>query len=75
LIKGGAELTSSALRSFMGPSATAGMGRVAQRSLQDDFDGAVACLKGLVEVRQRGEGGGWPEVETEGGSGREGGRA
>jgi hypothetical protein len=27
------------------------MGRVTQRSLQDDFHGAVACLKGLVEVR------------------------
>lgn len=50
IIKGGGDLTSSALRSLMGPAATAGMGRVAQRSLQDDFDGAVACLKGLVEV-------------------------
>ena len=51
LIKGGSDLSSSSLRSLMAPSATAGMGVVAQRSLQDDFDGAVACLKGLVEVR------------------------
>jgi hypothetical protein len=43
----------------MGPDATAGMGRVAQRSLQDDFDGAVACLKGLVEVR------GWARFQGE----------
>ena len=51
IIKSGGDLTSSCVRNIIAPAATAGCGRVmAQRSLQDDFDGAVACLSGLVEV-------------------------
>lgn len=34
----------------MAPAATAGVGPVAQRSLQDDFDGVVSCLQGLLEA-------------------------
>jgi hypothetical protein len=51
VIKAGGDLSSAVLRQLLAPSATAGCGRtMAQRSLQDDFDGAVACLKGLVEA-------------------------
>jgi hypothetical protein len=67
LIKGGSDLSSSSLRSLMAPSATAGMGVVAQRSLQDDFDGAVACLKGLVELRRWGTEGAGVEGGVSGG--------
>lgn len=52
IIKSGSDLTSSTLRSVMAPAATAGLGAVAGRSLQDDFDGCVSCLRGLLEAYQ-----------------------
>eukprot|EP00878_Enallax_costatus_P037662 GHUV01042564.1.p2 GENE.GHUV01042564.1~~GHUV01042564.1.p2 ORF type:complete len:152 (+),score=47.17 GHUV01042564.1:1267-1722(+) len=36
----------------MAPSATAGLGAVAGRSLQDDYDGSISCLRGLLEAYQ-----------------------
>eukprot|EP00775_Hariotina_reticulata_P013818 gene13818-13939_t len=50
LVKSGQELSSRRLRQLMAPAATAGVGPVAQRSLQDDFDGVVSCLQGLLEA-------------------------
>ncbi|WIA36417.1 hypothetical protein OEZ86_007728 [Tetradesmus obliquus] len=52
LIKGGADLSSRQLRQLMAPAATAGLGAVAGRSLQDDFDGAVCCTRGLLDAYQ-----------------------
>lgn len=52
IIKSGSDLTSSTLRLLMAPAATAGLGAVAGRSLQDDFDGSVSCLRGLLEAYQ-----------------------
>jgi hypothetical protein len=50
LVRDGGALTSSALRSMLAPAATVGLGAIARRSLQDDFDGAVSCLVGLLEA-------------------------
>lgn len=47
-IKSGSQLTSSSLRAMLAPAACAGVNAPAGRSLQDDFDGAVACLSGLM---------------------------
>lgn len=52
IIKCGSDLSSSTLRTLLAPSATAGLGAVAGRSLQDDFDGSVSCLRGLLEAYQ-----------------------
>jgi hypothetical protein len=49
LLASGAPLTSAALRGLLAPAATAGLNAAkAGRGLQEEFDGAVACLKGLL---------------------------
>jgi PIN domain len=42
-------LTASLLRAALRPAAVAALGKVAARSLQMEFDGAVACLRAAVE--------------------------
>lgn len=42
-------LTASVLRSLIGKKATVGLGARARKSLQDEFDGIVACMKHLME--------------------------
>ena len=47
-LAGGGALTSAALRALLAPAATAGLNAApAGRGLQEEFDGAVACLRGL----------------------------
>ncbi|GMH40518.1 hypothetical protein BSKO_08422 [Bryopsis sp. KO-2023] len=41
-------LTASAIRRLMGGSATKGLGESAKKSLQGEFDGAIACIKHLL---------------------------
>jgi hypothetical protein len=49
LLTSGAPLTSAALRGLLAPAATAGLNTAKPgRGLQEEFDGAVACLKGLL---------------------------
>ncbi len=47
--KGGI-LTATALRSLLGADATVGVGSAAGRSLQDQFDGAVSCLRAASDA-------------------------
>lgn len=42
-------LTASTLRAQIGGKATSGLGACARKSLQDEFDGIVACMKHLME--------------------------
>lgn len=51
LLASGAPLASSSLRALLAPAATAGVNSApAGRGLQEEFDGAVACLKGLLRA-------------------------
>ena len=53
IIKGGGSLTSSSLRALLAPAACQGVGTPAGRSLQDEFDGVVACFKALLEEHEQ----------------------
>ena len=49
IMNGRKPLTASALRNLIGRKATVGLGAHARKSLQDEFDGIVACMKHLME--------------------------
>jgi len=51
-LAGASPLTSSALRAMLGEDALARLGSAAARPLQQEFDGAVACLGALVGAYQ-----------------------
>ena len=46
----GQPLTATLLRELWGPAAVRGLGNVAARGLQQEFDGAVACLAALISA-------------------------
>jgi hypothetical protein len=50
LLAPGAPATAAALRALLRERAVCGLGSVAARSLQQEFDGAVACLAAAVEA-------------------------
>lgn len=48
-LEAGKALTASVLRAALRPTAVAALGKVAARSLQMEFDGAISCLRAAIE--------------------------